>query len=133
MTNEIRQEERDKLLGVESEKNELQIQLDSKKNQEDTIKKNIFWSVDKRIRIEARIFSALVAILVLLIAILSTIKLDIPNIIIQRASYCLSILLSMSSYFITIKESNLRTLYYEKKFEKRLASEYRRIGLPENE
>ena len=133
VTDEIRQEEKEKILGIESEKNELKKQLETQIEQTDSIKKKIFWNVDRRIKTEARIVSALVATLIFFVAALSVFKSDISNIIMQRVSYTLPILLSLGSYFTTIKDTNLRTLYYAKMFEKRLSSEYSKIGLPEND
>lgn len=99
------------------------------RDENDRIKESIYWRVDKRVRREAAIISALVAILILIVTSLSIFRSDILNVKIRYLSYALSMFLSISSYFFSFKDKSLRTLYYNKMFEKSLKVEYDRHGI----
>ena len=69
MTTEIKQEELKKTSAVEDEKNALIKELKDARDENDRIKESIYWRVDKRVRREAAIISALVAILILIVTL----------------------------------------------------------------
>ena len=129
VTTEIKQEELKKTSAVEDEKNALIKELKDARDENDRIKEAIYWRVDKRVRREAAIISALVAILILIVTSLSIFRSDILNVKIRYLSYALSMFLSISSYFFSFKDKSLRTLYYNKMFEKSLKVEYDRHGI----